>query len=104
MIGLPSRGSASGRSGMVRPVHPVSEISTASSRSVSGVRGSLDVQLSDPASTELPLLTRCVHHPQIENSRDRCRSAPQTGLDISVARDVCGVALRGPWPFLRSWG
>ena len=45
MIGLPSRGSANGRSGMVRPVQPVTAISTASSRSVSGVRGSFDVQL-----------------------------------------------------------
>jgi len=39
MIGVPSRGSANGRSGMVSPVQPVMAISTASSSSESGVRG-----------------------------------------------------------------
>ena len=56
---------------MVRPVQPVSEIRIASSRSVSGVRGSSEVQLIEPASIELPRLTRCVRRCQIELSSGR---------------------------------
>src|SRR6266536_49042 len=84
MIGLWSRGSANGRSGMVRPVHPVSEMSTASSSSVRGARGSDDVQLSDPASIELPRLTRC----------ERVRAAWQDGRKIwAVTDDDAGHAV-----------
>lgn len=66
MIGLPLRGSAKGRSGMVRPVHPVREMRTASSSSVSGARASVEDQLIEPASTELPRLTRWVRRRQID--------------------------------------
>ncbi|MFJ8933125.1 hypothetical protein ACIRLA_41835 [Streptomyces sp. NPDC102364] len=36
MMGLPSRGSSKGRSGIVRPVEPVTAMSSASSSSLSG--------------------------------------------------------------------
>jgi hypothetical protein len=80
MIGLPSRGSARGRSGIVRPVHPVSEMRIASSRSVRGVRGASEVQLIEPASIELPRLIRCVRRCQIELSSGRSRSASRPPL------------------------
>ena len=58
MIGLPSRGSKNGRSGMVSPVHPVRAMRIASSSSDSGMRGRVDSWLIEPAVTELPRLTR----------------------------------------------
>ncbi len=73
---------------MVRPVHPVSEMSTASSSSVSGVRGSDDVQLIEPASMELPRLTRCVRRRQIDVSSGRSVRASSPAWPSLVVRLV----------------
>ena len=88
MIGLLSRGSVNGRSGIVSPVHPVSEMSTASSSSVSGVRGSGDFQLIDPASTDVPRLIRCVRRRQIEVSSGSSARASSPAFPSLV---VCSV-------------
>ena len=79
---------------MVRPVHPVSEMSTASSSSVSGVRGSDDVQLIEPASMELPRLTRCVRRCQIEVSSGRSRRASRPAWPSLVVMLVMSVSSR----------